>query len=181
LQHLPREIGIIGVSLTLKLKTAPLHSRLKNFVLARVSSPVFAFRRIQQRERAWQAAAVAGGCEVEKRKAARASHGGGLPGGVRAAGFAGRRKTGEETLGQYEVFQARIEEARFSVQVSETPIIPIHVEMLQRRSNSQRNSSKRAFSRLPSVYPIVAEGKARLRAIVSAAISESNCCARQTS
>src|SRR6267143_503485 len=35
---------------------------------------------------------------------------------LRAARFSGRRKAGEETLGQYEVFQARIEEARFSVQ-----------------------------------------------------------------
>src|SRR6266513_1079384 len=43
-------------------------------------------------------------------------HGGGLPGGFRAARFSGRRKASEETLGQYEVFQARIEEARFSVQ-----------------------------------------------------------------
>src|SRR5712691_502596 len=39
-----------------------------------------------------------------------------LPGGLRAARFAGRRKAGEETLGQYKAFQTRIEEAGFSVQ-----------------------------------------------------------------
>src|SRR5260370_21740183 len=39
-----------------------------------------------------------------------------LPGGLRAARFTGRRKAGEETLGQSKAFQTRIEEAGFSVQ-----------------------------------------------------------------
>src|SRR5437879_13442006 len=40
----------------------------------------------------------------------------GLPGGVCASGFSGRREAGEETLGQHETVQERIEEARFSLQ-----------------------------------------------------------------
>src|SRR6267154_888521 len=41
---------------------------------------------------------------------------GGVPGGLCAAGFSGRRKAGEETVGQYENVQTRIEEARVSIQ-----------------------------------------------------------------
>src|SRR4029077_16981388 len=47
---------------------------------------------------------------------ASAGYGGGVPGGVHAARFTGRRKAGEETVGQYENVQARIEEARISIQ-----------------------------------------------------------------
>jgi len=52
--------------------------------------------------------------------------------------------------------------------VSETPIIAIHVGDAAKAFEFSRNSSKRASSRQLSL-PIVAEGKARLRAIVSAA------------
>src|ERR1700681_4995391 len=60
---------MIGVSLTLNWNPRFFNSRLKNFVLAHNfltrRSPSGESSRVKA---AWQAAAVAGGCEVEKRK-----------------------------------------------------------------------------------------------------------------
>ena len=90
-----------------------------------------------------------------------------LPGGVRAARFAGRREADQETLGQHEILQAQTEEAGVPVK-----------ERNAHHSDHVGDAAKAfEFSRqlfdagvfAPAVgYPTVAEGKARLRAIVTA-------------
>src|SRR6267378_4066925 len=53
---------------------------------------------------------------LSKAIGAMGGYGRGLPGGICAAGFAGGREAGEETVGQHENVQARIEEARVPIQ-----------------------------------------------------------------
>src|SRR4029077_13187539 len=78
-------MGMIGVSLTLNWNPRFFSSRLKNLVLAQSfftsRSPSGESSRVNA---AWQAAAVAGGCEVEHRNGgASACRGGKRTGGAR--------------------------------------------------------------------------------------------------
>jgi glycine C-acetyltransferase len=67
------------------------------------------------------------------------------------------------------MFKRELKKRGFQFKVSETPIIPIHVgEAAKAFEFSKKLFEAGVFA--PAVgYPIVAEGKARLRAIVSAA------------
>jgi len=78
------------------------------------------------------------------------------------------------------MFKRELKKRGFQFKVSETPIIPIHVGDAARAFEF----SKKLFEAgvfAPAVgYPIVAEGKARLRAIVSAAHKREQLLRRRT-